>query len=225
MGDNQPIFYVIDGEDRITETGGGWTAFATANGADASVVAPVGRSLWSAMLDRQTRDVYKRLLTAVRSSGIEVSFPIRCDAPTVERWMRMTLTPAPNGRVAFKSELLRAAPARHRFPFAALPYRPPPVPTCSVCRRVHLAARWQGTEQAAASGLLPTDADPVFVIYRLCPGCRSMLERAAVDLLARRRATDDSTGPTRAATAAEATLAAWRTGSASAPVRRVEGQV
>lgn len=99
------LTYRIDRGDVIAAVDDAWAPFARAN--EAPHLADVlGRPLWDYVSDDTTRQVYRDLLARVRA-GHDVTFPYRCDAPALRRFMRMTMRPAPERGVVFESDVIR----------------------------------------------------------------------------------------------------------------------
>lgn len=102
----------------------------------------MGRSLWEFVGDVTTRQVYRDLLARVRG-GRTVSFPYRCDSPSLRRFMRMTMMPGAGNSVAFEGVTLRAEP--RVLPMSTGPADPPIdalVRMCSWCKRVAMVGEW-----------------------------------------------------------------------------------
>ena len=91
----QVIEYRIDHHDRILQVSDSWRRFAVENNAPVKVLEAVGDSLWDHIYDSGTQDLYSLLLDSVRLSQQPLSFPYRCDSPSVKRFMAMTMVCEP----------------------------------------------------------------------------------------------------------------------------------
>ena len=91
MGHDAGIWYRINGKDEIIEVGGNWDLFSENNGGQGLEAETLrGHVLWKFVTGTTTRDLYKRLLTRVRSGQL-VRFKLRCDGPTHRRLLEMTI--------------------------------------------------------------------------------------------------------------------------------------
>lgn len=156
-----------------------WDAFARQNCAVGLAPGEVlGRSLWDYIKDETTRRLYQVLLRAVRSKGLSLSFPYRCDSPRMRRYMMMHLTPRADGSVTFVNELVET---RARSP--EVYFRSVLAPNtqyfvmCSVCNRVRFyeTDNWQEVEEAFTT-LAQVD-DPLEVVYEVCESCSGSLRQ------------------------------------------------
>lgn len=167
------VIYDIDHADRIVTVNEAWTLFALANDApDLSAPGILGVSLWSAITDPTTRELYRGLLTRVRA-GAEIEFRFRCDAPAMTREMVMRVSHAGGGRVRFTS---RVAAAAARPPQRVLDRRAARTHTlirvCGWCKRIAVGEdRWEAVELAMPllgmdqAGTLPG------LTHGICPAC------------------------------------------------------
>ena len=175
---DERLTYLIDRRDVITAVSEGWAPFARANGAP-RLEDVLGRSLWDYVVDDTTRQMYRDLSARVRD-GHQVAFPYRCDAPSLRRFMRMTMRQAPDRGVVFDSVVERTE-ARPRAPLVS---GPPPgssgviVRVCSWCRRVHVRETWQEVEAAVeALGLFAGGPEPA-LSHGMCEDCYARIMQA-----------------------------------------------
>lgn len=191
-GQAMVVEYWIDADDVVGGVGGDWDGFARDNDAAELVALPGGRTLWSYFDRDEIRELWRLVVDRVRSSGVTVQVPLRCDAPAAKRWFEMSVVPHADGRVRFRSVLLyeepRPAvtlldPAIRRDPAA------PPVEVCSWCGRASSGGDWLDVEDlVAAEGLLERPAPPG-LSYGLCEPCRAdMSAELLVSSAARRSA-------------------------------------
>ena len=169
------VEYRIDAGDVVTDVGPGWAEFARDNGAPELVVPASDRTIWSYFDRDKVRELWQLLVQRVRALQAEARVPLRCDAPHARRWFEMTLTPAPDGMVHFRSLLVFE---ESRSPVELLDERTErdagaePIPLCSWCGRGQHGSRWLNIEELVREGrLLERDAMPP-VSYGICTACR-----------------------------------------------------
>jgi hypothetical protein len=109
----EALTYVLDRQDRISSVSPQWIVFARDNGAsDLTPEAVRGRSLWEFISGPETRRIYELALENVRSEGCSLFIPVRCDSPSLRRFMRLRISPAGEGGIEFHSELVRVEPRK-----------------------------------------------------------------------------------------------------------------
>ncbi|MDQ3171420.1 MAG: hypothetical protein M3Q55_14895 [Acidobacteriota bacterium] len=171
------LIYRIDRGDVIADTNDAWAHFAQANQAP-QLSDVLGQSLWDHVSDNTTRQIYRDLIARVRA-GHEVTFPYRCDAPALRRFMRMTMRPAPDRGVLFDSVIERAE-ARPAPPLLGGPAAGSSgviVRVCSWCKRVHVRETWQEVEVAVESlGLF--DGPAPALTHGMCEDCYARIMQA-----------------------------------------------
>ncbi len=170
------VEYAIDAHDRVIDTGGEWSAFASDNGAPELGDMTADRTLWSYFGSDEVRDLWRLLVAQVRTTGLAATVPLRCDAPGVRRWFDMTLTPQRDGVVQFRSTL---AFEEHRPEVAFLVDRAerddrPAVPVCSWCGDGHDGSTWRRIEDIVSELRLLEDALPA-IDYGICASCRDRM--------------------------------------------------
>lgn len=99
----EAVEYVIDGHDVVVAIGGGWNHAARLGEARELVALGTRPCLWDTMGDPELRDLWRTVVSRVRSSGRALGVEFRCDAPDERRWFHMTLTPLAEGGVHFRS--------------------------------------------------------------------------------------------------------------------------
>jgi hypothetical protein len=168
------IEYRIDAADVLVGVGGDWESFAGRNDAPELATTPSGGTLWDAIGDGPLRDLWRAAVSRVRATGTPVTIPFRCDGPTTRRWFDMTLTPAADGSVGFRSELTfemtrPEIPALRRH--IARDTSLPPVEICCWCAEASDDGDWQPVEEVLAHSRLLERHPPPPVAYGLCPRC------------------------------------------------------
>lgn len=171
--------YRLDPLDRIVHVNRAWLSFAARNESEAlTPEAVLNRPLWDFIADGETRQVYRMILTRVRSSGKEVRIPFRCDSPGLRRFMEMEIAPLAEGAVEFRCKLLRA---ERRLPVALLD---PAVDRsseflqiCGWCKRINLDGEWVETEEAVKRlDLFGAEKLPRLT-HGICPDCHAIAMR------------------------------------------------
>jgi hypothetical protein len=171
------IEYAVDAHDAIVEVGGDWDSFAAGNGLRRG---SVGTSLWDVVQGPDVQSVWRILLQRVRAAGSGLAFPYRCDAPELERPMRMELHPRADRGVAFRSTVLEE---RRRPPFTLLDPRAvrggEHVSACAWCARVRVGVWVEPDVAVAMLALLEGSTPPVS--HGICDACaRTMRDLAGV---------------------------------------------
>ena len=180
VASSNPIYrYLVDDADLISEVDQWWLAFARENGTtelDADRV--VGRPIWDFIAGEPTRALYRELHEYVRQSGIPVTVPFRCDSPTLQRYMQLTIRPLESGHLQYESELLRVKPQRRIEAIDSSRKRSKAVLTmCSCCKRSLLEpAGWLDLEDISLRLRLFDQQSVPNLRYTICPQCATRLE-------------------------------------------------
>jgi len=166
------VSYSIDLENRIESVGGGWLAFACANGApELTPAAVLGRHIGDFIADPGTRHIYGLLYGLVRD-GATLRLPFRCDGPEVERNMLLRLSPAGFGGVRCDTFLLAE---KHRPAIALLDATAPRgtdlVVMCSWCKRIRHQEQWLDLEEGVRRLNLLSHASSPELSHGVCPSC------------------------------------------------------
>lgn len=166
------VKYWIDGNDVITEVNREWFTFAAEN--DAKDAFVVGQSIWKFISGRDTKYLFTLILQKARKTSRIFHFPIRCDSPTIRRFMDMTVRQAAPGRLEVSFRTTRTEPI-HRPSSVSSPVKASPkgiVPMCSWCNRIKTAKdTWDEIEEAAqVLGLLEKLPAPSFS-HTICDDC------------------------------------------------------
>lgn len=171
--------YRIDKNDVIWFTNTYWDTFARGN--DAPMVCGshvIGSSLWDHIMGVETREIYERVIHAVRSTGNSFEFPYRCDSPEQIREMSMATHALPDGGVEFQSRIVQTSV---REPVEVLRKRSWGadifVSICSVCKRVDAGGdRWISIATGLESGVIDLrQADSMAFSHGVCPRCMDEL--------------------------------------------------
>lgn len=113
-------------------------------------------------------------MSRVRSTGSAATVPFRCDAPDTRRWFEMTVTPAADGRVDFRSVLL----FEERRPDVALMDRSterdgsaPMVRVCCWCGRGDDGSGWVSVDELVYRNRMLEQPPAPEVEHVICDNC------------------------------------------------------
>ncbi len=175
--------YRVNAADELEWVDRLWIAFAEENGAaELTPSSVLGHCLWDFLADEETRNCYRDIHKRVRASGKSVVLPFRCDSPSLQRFMRMTIRAAKDGALMYESQLLRVEPQRSLNALDATTPRSHAVLTmCSCCKRALVEpAGWLEMEDVSARLKLAETPKVPELRYTTCPDCAHALEHAGV---------------------------------------------
>ncbi len=181
-GSGSVVEYSINADDILITVDEAWAEFARENDAPGLSDLDPTRTLWSYFNGEEVRDLWQLLIEQVRAKQAQACVPLRCDAPNMRRWLEMTITPAANGVVHFRSLLLFEQP---RADISLLGLNTegdsdaPTVSVCSWCGRGHHHAHWLEIEELLRELRLLENPSPS-IAYGVCPTCRDLM---SADLL------------------------------------------
>lgn len=167
------MHYSIDSDDRIDFFDRPFTTFATDNGVtEDEVVDYMGRPIYSFLAGAETKSIYRVVIEKARS-GRTLTFPFRCDAPSLRRYLVMTVEPAAHSGVAFLTRLLKV---ENRLPVRLLETAAlrshELVRMCSWCKRIVVDDDYTEVDDAV-SRLKLFNQDPVpGITHGICNPCR-----------------------------------------------------
>ncbi len=165
------VIYAIDGDDRIVDVNAEWSRFARHNGGNPDPEAVIGRALWDFIIDEGTRSIYQCMVHTVRHKAAPLHIPFRCDSPTVERHMTMTIAPGSLDEVAFICALQYRIDRQPRD-VGGLRRETETIVECDECHRLYTKRRgWQDCWNVIMSGDLEIDDRPISVLHTRCPNC------------------------------------------------------
>ncbi len=170
--------YTIDVQDRIVEVSANWDGFAVANqGAAALREKILHHSLWEFIADPETAHLYEALLNKVRSQGISVEFPFRCDSPECRRFMKMRIEPLSDSTVLFKSRIKRKEPREPITLLAPGTARNERILLiCGWCKSIKCGSHWLPLEEALKTlGLMKHRTLPK-LSHGICESCRRVIK-------------------------------------------------
>jgi hypothetical protein len=166
--------YRVDEADRLVWVDSWWLAFARENGAaDLTEAAVLGRSLWDYVTGDDTKRLYQDIHGRIRSSHQTIVLPCRCDSPTLDRHMQLTISLEPEGVLLYESLLLCVTPR----PYLSVldPLRPRSrafLTMCSCCKRSLLEPYgWLDIEDVSVRLRLFEQQGIPELHYEVCPAC------------------------------------------------------
>jgi hypothetical protein len=169
--------YELDKDDKIIGVDSWWLAFAHENGIpELSVSTLVGRTIWEFIAGEPTQSLYRELHDRVRATGRPISIPFRCDSPTLQRHMRLTIHKEPQGRLLYESTLLRTQPQRHmRLLNPEFPRSSESLTMCSFCKRSLIEpSDWLDLENISLKLRLFDQQTVPELRYTVCPQCENL---------------------------------------------------
>lgn len=166
------VTYRIDRRDQIDSVSESWTQFANLNHGGPAAADVVGQPLWDFVSDDMTRQVYRDLITRVRS-GRTVAFSYRCDSPTARRFMRMTMSPSADAAVTFDSLTVKVEPREPAWIPAGTVRADYLLRICGWCKRVALVEHWVEIEVAVEELEVLAGQSPAGITHAMCPDCFS----------------------------------------------------
>lgn len=184
LGVGSVVEYRIDANDVLVDTGDGWNEFAEANEAPELVGGTTGRSLWDHVAEGPVRDLWRAAVVGVRESGRVATVPFRCDGPATRRWYEMSLTPAPDGSVGFRSLLVfeMDRPEVLELRRAGSSGEGAAIEVCCWCAAARDGATWRVIEEVLATSRALEGASAT-IVHGFCERCAKV---ARADLLAQR---------------------------------------
>jgi hypothetical protein len=177
----QTYSYAIDASDRIIYVSPEWLAFAAENNArELTKPAVLGHQLWEFIAGEDTIRLYRELLERVRETHRETRLPFRCDSPTLQRHMRMTIVPQPDEGIRFNNVIEKVCVTpRLDLLDRSGPRSPHHVDMCSCCKRIVVEPfGWLDIADAAARMNLLDAPQVPELRQKVCPDCRRQVEAA-----------------------------------------------
>jgi hypothetical protein len=171
--------YLLDDENNIVWVDDWWLAFANENGApELNETSVVGHQIWEFIAGEPTRQLYEELHERVRNSGTPITVPFRCDSPTLQRHMQVTIHSDGNRRLLYESRLLRAEPQR-RVKILDMHERrsSESLTMCSCCKRSLLEpSDWLDLQNISLRLRMFEQQTVPELRYTICPDCESQLK-------------------------------------------------
>ena len=172
--------YELDGDLRISSVDTGWVEFAVANHAPELVPppGPLGQSALSCIADSTSAFLYGRLFQRVSQTGRAITFPFRCDSPTLRRFLECRIEPRHPSGLRVVTTLMRT---ETREPVALLERRPQHgaghLRMCGWCKAVDIEGRWCEVEEAlVVTRLFEQDLLPD-ITHGICVSCSERMHQ------------------------------------------------
>lgn len=175
---HQPTYsYSLDETDVIVCVDRWWMAFAKENGL--TDIAVVGRKIWDFIADQPTRDLYREIHDHVRSSGNPISVPFRCDSPTLQHYMQLTVSKHDGGQLLYRSTVVRTLLQRRVTVLDSKQKRSQAFLTmCSFCKRSLIEpSGWLEMADISLNLRMYERQTVPQLRYTVCPACVSRMQR------------------------------------------------
>jgi hypothetical protein len=179
---SQTYRYRVDAGDLLVWVDEWWLAFAQENGAAALTEELVlGRSIWDFVAGDVTRRLFSALHERVRLTGKIVVLPFRCDSPSLQRHMRLTITLEEPGQLLYESVLIRVEPQRDLCVLEVGRQRSECFLTmCSCCKRALLESTgWLEVEDISVRLRLFDTREVPELRYTVCPECAQKMTNSS----------------------------------------------
>ncbi len=176
----RPMYrYLLDDENSIIWVDDWWLAFANENGApELNETSVIGHTIWEFIAGEPTRRLYEELHERVRNSGTPITVPFRCDSPTLQRHMQVTIHRDGKRRLLYESRLLRVEPQpRVRMLDMHEPRSNESLTMCSCCKRSLLEpSGWLDLQNISLRLRMFEQQTVPELRYTICPDCESQFE-------------------------------------------------
>jgi hypothetical protein len=176
--------YRVDATDVIVWVNELWLAFARENGAAGLTEdAVLGRSLWDFVSGDEICRLYLEIHARVRLTGTAVILPFRCDSPTLQRHMRLSVTREDAGQLVYECLVVRTVPQCYLGVLDSEPPRSNAFLTmCSCCKRALLEPLgWLALEDVSVRLRLFEAQKVPSLRHAVCPECATMARNATND--------------------------------------------
>lgn len=175
VGTALPVVYRINAADIIEDVNDAWGRFALENSAPLLATEVIGKSIWDYIAGPEVRHIYASVFERVRKLQCQLSFPFRCDSPTLYRAMRLSVSPVSGGKIEFCSilETIRAQP--RTLDILQLRSKSSPssaIQMCSWCKAIAFGPEWKPIEQAIEELSMFTRESMPGIVHALCGSCR-----------------------------------------------------
>ena len=174
----QTYRYRLNEADEIEFVDDWWLAFAKENKAEGlNESSVVGHQVWDFIADDATRKLYQEIHEYVRSTGNPVDVPFRCDSPTLQRYMQLTISKAAEDQLLYESKLLRAVPQRRLAMLEPSRGRAESSLTmCSFCKRSLMEpSGWLDLENISLKLRMYDQQTVPQLQYTVCPDCSNSI--------------------------------------------------
>ena len=165
--------YRIDRADVISFVSPEWVQFALANEAPQLTEGNVvGKPIWDFIAGKEVRTLYESLFRNLRSRRGEIAIPFQCDAPSLVRYMTLTLRSLHSGGIECEGRLDRTEPREAVAILSrGVARSKDSIPICSLCRRLSVFEEWLEVRAAIVRKRLFTATALPRLEETLCPEC------------------------------------------------------
>ena len=176
--------YVIDRRDRLVAVDDGWKEFASDNHcADVFPERILRTCLWDYISGMANRLAYKKLLDCGRRTGEPIHLTMRCDSPSEERWLEVSLIPLEDQCCVFETTVLQH---QSRPPINLLDptvvRSSQSVEICSWCMNLNVSQLdWLPIRSALLTLDLDPDGPQPHLVYTMCPDCSEGVGRILME--------------------------------------------
>ncbi len=181
VNEERPIYrYVVDKSDIIIDVDDWWLAFAKENNADElNRTSVIDQCLWDFIVDEPTRSLYQVVHAHVRATETPVTIPFRCDSPTLQRHMELTVHPHVSGQLRYESRVVRVVPQATLSTLRRAQKRSLSFLTmCSFCKRSLIEpSGWLDLADISLTLHLFDQEVVPQLRYTVCPECVGQSER------------------------------------------------
>ncbi|GAB2883446.1 hypothetical protein GCM10027046_09990 [Uliginosibacterium flavum] len=173
------VVYQIDRDDLLVSFNEQWDVFAEDNDSLFLASQKIHKApIWQFIRDAETRHLHELLLRKVRTRDVMLDLAFRCDSPVLRRFMRMRVCMKDDGRVEYRSRIVRTEP--REAVLLASPCRSEAGPflrMCSWCKKMEVAKdSWMEIEDAVNFLGLFSCAEIQQISHTMCDACLRGLE-------------------------------------------------
>jgi hypothetical protein len=172
------ITMTIDRHNIITDVGSAWVDVAAKGGAS-DTLAPqnvIGQPIENYLGGDVTQMYYDAVFKLCRLKNEVLTRAYRCDSPTHQRFMQLTLTPKADGSIEMLHETLKEIPFENSVNIVDMHKEttlraPAYTKRCNICNRLQYPnqTRWLAPEDLSQNAPLH-----VKVIHTICPDCKAI---------------------------------------------------
>lgn len=176
-----PIIYRLDSNDIIHSIEGPWDEFALENDGYPENKANnvLGTPIWAYIKDFETKHIYKLIFDHIRLLKKEFIIPIRCDGPTIIRYIDLTLAPLPEDKIEFVCKIKKET-KRDKIDILDknLSRNENFIKMCSYCKSIKVDENnWMGTVEAIFHLGLFNEPSLPKISHGVCPRCYNKVIR------------------------------------------------
>jgi|GEM_PF-379215 len=171
---NNLIVYRLDNKDRISYVSPNWDNFVIENdGPDDLLSANVlNKTIWLFISDSETSQIYTAILEKVRKFRKSFKINIRCDAPSIVRYIDISINPLDNENVEFNCVTIRTQPRPPVFILdRKFPRTQELIKMCSYCKAIKVGNIWLDTEEAVVKLNLFSKEYLPAISHGICSSC------------------------------------------------------